>query len=214
MGWLIVNCGEMFMKNSVWLFALSTMALLSFSCSKKNGPSPEDTSLIKGTDRGNFVGSNQDLVSDDGDDDLSPVGATITGLEDDDSLLPQDPFWSDSNNFANGDRPFEPIFFGFDQYNVNSEERGKLMEVVSFMQNNTSSRILIEGYCDWKGTPSYNKSLGDRRANSVKDYLVDLGLSPTRIDVISMGDELATPDADPTTAGLERKAQFLVLNDS
>ena len=88
------------------------------------------------------------------------------------------------------------------------------MEVVSFMQNNTSSRILIEGYCDWKGTPSYNKSLGDRRANSVKDYLVDLGLSPTRIDVISMGDELATPDADPTTAGLERKAQFLVLNDS
>jgi peptidoglycan-associated lipoprotein len=56
--------------------------------------------------------------------------------------------------------------------------------------------------------------LGDRRATSVKQYLVDLGISPERIEVISMGDELATPDADPTTAGMERKAQFLVLKDS
>jgi len=107
-----------------------------------------------------------------------------------------------------------PFFFGFDQYNINSEEREKLQDVVSFMQDNPLSKILIEGYCDWKGTPSYNKSLGDRRASSVKQYLVDLGVSPERIEIISMGDELATPDADPTTAGMERKAQFLVLKDS
>jgi peptidoglycan-associated lipoprotein len=74
--------------------------------------------------------------------------------------------------------------------------------------------VLVEGYCDWKGTPAYNKSLGDRRASSVKDYLVDLGIDSIRIEVISMGDEIATPDADPTTAGLERKAHFLVLRDS
>ena len=72
----------------------------------------------------------------------------------------------------------------------------------------------MEGYCDWKGTPSYNKSLGDRRASSVKDYLVDLGIESSRVEVISIGDEIATPDADPTTAGLERKAQFIVLKDS
>jgi outer membrane protein OmpA-like peptidoglycan-associated protein len=48
----------------------------------------------------------------------------------------------------------------------------------------------------------------------VKDYLIDLGIDPSRVKVISMGDEVATPDADPTTAGLERKAHFLVLKDS
>jgi peptidoglycan-associated lipoprotein len=73
---------------------------------------------------------------------------------------------------------------------------------------------LVEGYCDWKGTPAYNKSLGDRRATSVKDYLVDLGVDDNRIEILSMGDELATPDADPTTSGLERKAQLIVRRDS
>ena len=69
----------------------------------------------------------------------------------------------------------------------------------------------------WKDTvtgkaPAYNKSLGDR-LTSVRDYLSDLGVSVTRIEIISMGDELATPNADPTTAGLERKAHFVILRD-
>ena len=115
---------------------------------------------------------------------------------------------------ASGDRPFEPIFFGFDQYSIGSEERTKLQDIASFLANTPNARILVEGYCDWKGTPAYNKSLGDRRASSVKDYLLDLGVDSSRVEVISMGDEIATPDADPTTAGLERKAQFLVLKDS
>jgi peptidoglycan-associated lipoprotein len=75
-------------------------------------------------------------------------------------------------------------------------------------------KILIEGYCDWKGTPAYNKSLGDRRASSVKQYLVDLGSDSSRIEILSMGDELATPNADSTTSALERKAHFVVLGDS
>ena len=93
-------------------------------------------------------------------------------------------------------------------------DRAKLQEISTFMAQNTNAKILVEGYCDWKGTPAYNKSLGDRRASSVKDYLVDLGVEPSRIEVLSMGDELATPNADPTTAGLERKAQLIVLRDS
>ena len=48
----------------------------------------------------------------------------------------------------------------------------------------------------------------------MKDYLVDLGIESSRVEIISIGDEGATPDADPTTAGLERKAQFIVLKDS
>jgi peptidoglycan-associated lipoprotein len=112
------------------------------------------------------------------------------------------------------ERPFEPIFFGFDQYNIGAAERTKLQDIAAYLGSNPGAKIIVEGYCDWKGTPAYNKSLGDRRAGSVKSYLIDLGVDQTRIEIISMGDEMATPDADPTTAGLERKAHFIVLKDS
>ena len=106
------------------------------------------------------------------------------------------------------------FFFGFDQYSIGTEERTKIQDIANFLNTNPASRILVEGYCDWKGTPAYNKSLGDRRANSVRNYLLDLGIDSTRIEIVSMGDELATPDADPTTAGLERKSSIRCLKDS
>ena len=201
------------MKN--WLWTVSTIALAIFysGCSKSKGPSPEDTALIKGTDRGTFVGSMEKGFQD-GEDELSPVGSTISALDGSGDLIPQDSTWSDPSALANAEELFEPIFFGFDQYAIGPDERLKLQDVSAFMTSNPNSRILVEGYCDWKGTPAYNKSLGDRRASSVRDYLVDLGIDSSRIEILSLGDEQATPDADSTTSGLERKAQFLVLRDS
>jgi peptidoglycan-associated lipoprotein len=199
------------MKKSMWMAVACALATLFTSCSKTKGPSPEDTALIKGTDRGTFIGSPDDLAN--AGDDLAPLGATITGLDGEDGLFPQDPFWDD-DALAGAQRPFDPVFFGFDQYNVGAEERTKLQDVAAYLNDNPNVRILVEGYCDWKGTPAYNKSLGDRRATSVRDYLVDLGVADNRIEILSMGDELATPNADPTTSGLERKAQLIVRRDS
>lgn len=202
------------MKYSLWMVSLVVFAITQIGCSKGNKLSPDDTALIKGTDRGSFVGNGQGSGLDFDGDDLSPLGESISGLDGSDGLLPQDPFWNDSDALVNADRPFEPIFFGFDQYSIGTEERTKIQDIANFLNTNPASRILVEGFCDWKGTPAYNKSLGDRRANSVRNYLLDLGIDSTRIEIVSMGDELATPDADPTTAGLERKAQFVVLKDS
>ncbi len=203
--------GKLVMKNWMWMTSVA-LAVFFSACSKSTGPSPEDTALIKGTDRGTYVGSLDDEESD--GNELSPLGATISGLDGSTDLLPQDAAWSDPDALANAEALFEPIYFGFDQYAIGPDERIKLQDVASFLSDNPEARILIEGYCDWKGTPAYNKSLGDRRASSVRDYLVDLGIPPARIEILSMGDEKATPNADPTTAGLERKAQFLVLRDS
>jgi len=195
--------------------ATTLVSLVMFSaCSNKSNLSPEDTALIKGTDRGSFLGSPEDLANGSNSDELSPIGATISGITGSDGLAPQDPFWSDPDALANAERPFEPIFFGFDQYSIGSDERAKLQDIASFMSQNPDVKILVEGYCDWKGTPAYNKSLGDRRATSVRDYLTDLGIDSSRVEIISMGDELATPNADPTTSGLERKAHFVVLRNS
>lgn len=202
------------MKIKLWMATTLLATVLITSCSKKSGLSPDDTALIKGTDRGTFTGSSNDLAGGENENDLSPIGSTISGLGGEDGLMPQDPFWSDPDTIQNAERPFDPIFFGFDQYNIGTDERQKLQDIAVFMAQNPEIKILIEGYCDWKGTPAYNKSLGDRRATSVRDYLSDLGIDSSRIEIISVGDEMATPNADPTTAGLERKAHFLILRDS
>ena len=199
------------MKNWMWMTLIAVMALYFAGCTKSKGPSPEDTALFKGTERGTFVG---DSGVDDQGDELSPLGATISGLDNSDDLVPQDSPWADPGIEGIAEKPFEPIYFGFDQYSIGPDERIKLQDIASFLLDNPSARILVEGYCDWKGTPAYNKSLGDRRASSVRDYLLDLGVDSSRIDILSIGDERSTPNADPTTAGLERKAQFLVLRDS
>ncbi len=212
MGSVIINSsGSITMKVKVWLTIVAVVGVWMSGCSKSKSLSPEDTALIKGTDRGNFVSVTG--VSGDQEDEFSPIGDQINGANGSDGLAPQDPFWSD-DALSQGERPFEPIFFGFDQYNIGADERTKLQDVASYLSNNPGSKILIEGYCDWKGTPAYNKSLGDRRASSVKQYLVDLGSDSSRIEILSMGDELATPNADSTTSALERKAHFVVLGDS
>ena len=101
----------------MWMVSVAIIAAIQFGCSKKNGLSPDDTALIKGTDRGTFVGSGEDgSLADEGE--LSPLGTAITGLDGSDGLLPQDPFWDEPGRMDNPERPFEPIFFGFDQYNV------------------------------------------------------------------------------------------------
>lgn len=209
---IVILAGIIIMKNKLWMATTLLSVVLFSSCSKKSGLSPEDTALIKGTDRGTFIGSADDLATN--AEEFSPIGATISGIDGSDGLAPQDPFWSDPDALETAERPFDPIFFGFDQYNIGSDERQKLQDIAVFMNQNPSIKILIEGYCDWKGTPAYNKSLGDRRATSVRDYLTDLGIESARIEIISMGDEMATPNADPTTAGLERKAHFVVLRES
>lgn len=200
------------MKIKLWMTCVAVVALFVGGCAKKQSLSPGDTALLKGGKRGTFVADGSSPTNE--EELSSPVGATITGINGaEDGLAPQDPFW-DSNEVANGERPFEPIFFGFDQYNIGSDERAKLQDVATYLSSNQDARILIEGYCDWKGTPAYNKSLGDRRASSVKQYLVDLGSDSNRIEVLSMGDEFATPNADSTTSALERKAHFVVLGGS
>ena len=111
-------------------------------------------------------------------------------------------------------RPFDPVYFGFDQYNIDSTERGKLSEIADFLKTNPKAKLLIEGYCDWKGTPAYNKSLGDRRATTVKSYLVDLGADQSRIETVSIGDESAIPNAVAEQARLDRRAAFVVTKGS
>lgn len=84
-----------------------------------------------------------------------------------------------------GDR----VFFGYDRYDVSDEARATLDKQASWLQQYPNLSITIEGHCDERGTREYNLALGERRANAVKNYLVALGVAPSRISTISYGKE-------------------------
>ncbi|MCP5368030.1 MAG: peptidoglycan-associated lipoprotein Pal [Hyphomicrobiales bacterium] len=84
-----------------------------------------------------------------------------------------------------GDR----VFFDFDKYNLKADARGTLEKQAAWLTKFPAVSIVVEGHCDERGTREYNLALGERRANSVKDYLVALGVAPNRIRTISYGKE-------------------------
>ena len=81
------------------------------------------------------------------------------------------------------------IYFELDSSDIRSEYVEVLRAHARYLASNPSARVTLEGHCDERGTREYNLALGARRANSVKDYLVSLGVSPSRITTISYGKE-------------------------
>ncbi|MCB2102903.1 MAG: peptidoglycan-associated lipoprotein Pal [Rhodobacterales bacterium] len=84
-----------------------------------------------------------------------------------------------------GDR----VFFDFDKFSLGADARATLAKQAAWLQKFPSVSVTVEGHCDERGTREYNLALGERRANSVKDYLVALGVNPGRVTTISYGEE-------------------------
>ncbi len=83
----------------------------------------------------------------------------------------------------------QDVFFDFDKYELSDEARATLNQDGRLLRDQKNVRILIEGHCDERGTVQYNLALGEKRAKEAKAYLVDLGIEPTRIDIVSYGKE-------------------------
>lgn len=83
----------------------------------------------------------------------------------------------------------DTIHFDTDAYDINGEASGILTRQAAWLKANPNVRATIEGHCDERGTREYNLALGDRRANSVKNYLVNAGVSAAQLSTISYGKE-------------------------
>ncbi|HEY5600263.1 MAG TPA: peptidoglycan-associated lipoprotein Pal, partial [Candidatus Manganitrophaceae bacterium] len=83
----------------------------------------------------------------------------------------------------------EDVFFEFDQWLIRPEARKILEQDARYLAANPQVKVQIEGYCDERGTTEYNLALGERRAKSAMNFLVNLGVSPSRISTISYGEE-------------------------
>ena len=188
------------------LFGLALLLAWTAGCSRTAVPKSELSRSSLAADLGGTVsdrGVEQNLVS--------PVGQPVAGLLGTPVLLqPRNPDHELFSDPGNSIRPFEAVYFDFDQFNLSPEERGKVIELAGFLAENRDARLLIEGYCDWKGTPAYNKSLGERRAHTIMQYLIELGSDPRRIDTLSIGDEAAIPQALENQTRLDRRAEFVI----
>ena len=105
----------------------------------------------------------------------------------------------------------EDVLFGFDSYSIAPSERPKLQAAADYLQANAQDGLLIEGHCDWYGTADYNLALGDRRAKSIRDYLITLGISGNRIEVLSKGSLEATSGLSKAEARQDRCGELIVL---
>ncbi len=81
------------------------------------------------------------------------------------------------------------VFYDFDRSELREEAVVQLKTNANWMAANAANNVLIEGHCDERGTSEYNLALGQRRANSARDYIVNLGVAPARLKTVSYGEE-------------------------
>lgn len=108
-----------------------------------------------------------------------------------------------------GDR----VYFDLDSYQVKPEAYARLNAQAQWLQRYPGVRVRIEGNADERGTREYNIALGSRRASAVRDYLVGLGVSPSRISTVSFGKERPIdPGADDEAFRRNRNAHTAIVS--
>jgi peptidoglycan-associated lipoprotein len=89
----------------------------------------------------------------------------------------------------NGEKPLTDTFFELDSTDLSSESRASIQKDVDWMKRWSSTKVMVEGHADSRGTNEYNLALGERRADAVRDYMVSLGIPAERITIVSKGEE-------------------------
>ena len=104
------------------------------------------------------------------------------------------------------------LYFGYDSTGVTGDSASALEHDVAILQKNPETRIEIQGHADERGTTEYNLALGQRRAEAVKDRMVRMGITGSRLATISYGEERPLVSAQNESAWSQnRRAEFRVL---
>ena len=153
------------------MIKLFTSALLVFflaACST----TPKDTADSSGS--GSSSSSSDVSSSEEGTiTETSPESASLTPGSQEDLIVNV------------GDR----VFFNYDSSDLDSDAQELLQDQVAWLKQYSDVSVIVEGHCDERGTREYNLALGEKRAQSVKNYLISLGISSERISTISYGKE-------------------------
>lgn len=105
---------------------------------------------------------------------------------------------------------FEPIYFEFDRSDLRSSEMDKLNKVAEFIRTRPELGLIIEGHCDDRGSEEYNRALGERRAISLRNQLVKLGVPDDNMKTMSFGkDRPAIPGTSAEARSKNRRGETI-----
>ena len=195
-------------------------ALFLTGCPKQENPEPSDTIMGNRNSGASHSGYPDWIDNDQIHNEPRSGGSSYS----EDAPLPRRSNTTLVNTNTNSTKSNDPastqsnqidiIYFGYDEYSIQAEERPKLESVAQYLNSHPSSHVIAEGNTSWRGTTQYNLGLGDKRANAVKAYLEQLGISPNRIEVLSLGELHATSNLGRTDAQArkERNVRVLLVN--
>jgi peptidoglycan-associated lipoprotein len=113
----------------------------------------------------------------------------------------------------NAQRPLADVFFEYNLNVLSDDGRAALQHDAAWLKKWPQTRVLIQGHCDERGTSEYNLALGDRRAETVSDYLASLGIDADRIVTRSLGKEAPFCEGDTESCWSQnRRGHFLITS--
>lgn len=135
----------------------------------------------------------------------SGMGATPTGSE-----FEEGPTGADAGSKQTSISELKTVYFDYDRYEIRSDASGALRSNAAAIEANPGwGTVTVEGHCDERGSEEYNLALGERRANAVRRYLVDLGVPASRMRTVSFGEARpAVPGHDENAWRYNRRAEF------
>ena len=115
------------------------------------------------------------------------------------------------NRVAQNRGYIQDAFFGFDEATLSADAQSALTASADWLKKNGQYNLLVEGHCDERGTEQYNLALGDKRANTAKEYLQTLGVDGGRIRTVSYGEERPFDPGHDEAAWAKNRRAHLVL---
>lgn len=105
------------------------------------------------------------------------------------------------------------IYFDYDRAAIRDDQKSALRANANAIKAGSWSKVVVTGHCDERGSEEYNLALGERRANAVKQYLIDSGVRASRIDTVSFGEsQPAVRGHDEGAWSRNRRGEFRVVN--
>ncbi|MBI5286349.1 MAG: peptidoglycan-associated lipoprotein Pal [Deltaproteobacteria bacterium] len=105
-----------------------------------------------------------------------------------------------------------PIYFDFDRFSIRDDARPILERNASWLKKNLAIKVQVQGHADERGSNEYNLALGERRSQSARGYLVDLGIEPARLSTITYGEERpADPGHSEEAWAKNRRVEFVII---
>lgn len=105
------------------------------------------------------------------------------------------------------------VYFDYDKFDLTASTKTALDKNATYLSEHADLKVVLRGHTDEQGTEEYNISLGQRRADTVRDYLVEKGIDAARLDTISFGESLKAVEAeDDASRAQNRRVEFFVYN--